>query len=98
MKAPAFDYVRPATISAAVAALAAHRGSAKVIAGGQSLVPMLNFRLLAPGLLVDINGIAELDQIFALHRQDLLADLLGLLLGREGDEDQIAHGRCPSMC
>jgi len=41
---------------------------------------------------------AELDQILALHRQDLLADLLGLLLGREGDEDQIAHGRCPSMC
>jgi carbon-monoxide dehydrogenase medium subunit len=65
MKAPAFDYVRPATISAAVAALAAHRGSAKVIAGGQSLVPMLNFRLLAPGLLVDINGIAELDYIRA---------------------------------
>ena len=63
MKSPAFDYVRPTSVAEALAALTAHEGGAKVIAGGQSLVPMLNFRLLAPTVLVDINGIAELDFI-----------------------------------
>ena len=61
MKPPPFAYVAATSVAEAVAALAAHDGEAKVIAGGQSLVPMLNFRLLAPSALVDINGIAELD-------------------------------------
>jgi len=63
MKPAAFEYVRPATVADAVAALAAYDGEAKVIAGGQSLVPVMNFRLLAPAALVDINGIAGLDFI-----------------------------------
>ena len=63
MKPAAFDYVRPTTVAEAVAALIAYDGAAKILAGGQSLVPMLNFRLLAPAALVDINGIAELDFI-----------------------------------
>ena len=63
MKPPAFDYVRATSLDEALAALAAHDGEAKVIAGGQSLVPMLNFRLLAPSALIDINGVAELDFI-----------------------------------
>ena len=37
------------------------------------------------------DGVAELDQVFALEGEDLLTDFLGLLLGREGDENQIAH-------
>jgi CO/xanthine dehydrogenase FAD-binding subunit len=61
MKPPKFEYVRPATVAEAVAALAAGAGDAKIIAGGQSLVPMLNFRLLSPSVLVDINRIKELD-------------------------------------
>jgi CO/xanthine dehydrogenase FAD-binding subunit len=60
MKPPAFDYVRPATIEDAIAALQAGRGEAKVLAGGQSLVPMLNFRLLRPSTLIDINHIPGL--------------------------------------
>jgi carbon-monoxide dehydrogenase medium subunit len=63
MKSPAFDYVRPTSVAAALAVLANRAGDAKVIAGGQSLAPMLNFRLLAPALLIDINGIVELDYI-----------------------------------
>jgi len=63
MKPPAFDYVRATSLDEALAALAAHDGEAKVIAGGQSLVPMLNFRLLAPSALIDINGVSELDFI-----------------------------------
>ncbi len=60
MKPPVFDYIAPASIAAAVAALAEAGGEAKVLAGGQSLMPMLNFRLLRPAILVDINRIAGL--------------------------------------
>lgn len=63
MKLPSFDYACPATIAEAVALLAAHRGEAKPIAGGQSLVPMLAFRLAAPTLLVDLRKLSELRQI-----------------------------------
>jgi CO/xanthine dehydrogenase FAD-binding subunit len=60
MKPPKFDYVRPATLSEAIAALVAADGGGKIIAGGQSLMPMLNFRLLSPSILIDINHIREL--------------------------------------
>jgi CO/xanthine dehydrogenase FAD-binding subunit len=60
MKPAAFDYVLAESIDAAVAALAAAGGDAKILAGGQSLVPMLNFRLLRPATLVDINRIPDL--------------------------------------
>lgn len=61
MKPAAFDYLPARSIAEAVAALA--RPDAKVIAGGQSLVPMMNFRLARPALLVDINRIPGLDTI-----------------------------------
>jgi CO/xanthine dehydrogenase FAD-binding subunit len=60
MKPAAFDCVVAESIDAAVAALAAADGEAKILAGGQSLVPMLNFRLLRPAILVDINRIPDL--------------------------------------
>jgi CO/xanthine dehydrogenase FAD-binding subunit len=60
MKPAAFDYVVAESVDAAVAALAAADGEAKILAGGQSLVPMLNFRLLRPSVLVDINRIPDL--------------------------------------
>lgn len=63
MKPPPFDYHRPADIAEAAALLACHAGEARLLAGGQSLVPLLNFRLLRPGLLIDINRLAELDFI-----------------------------------
>src|SRR6202166_5366684 len=63
MKPPAFDYIAADIIAMAVAALAAAGDDAKIIAGGQSLVPMLNFRMLRPSVLVDINRIAGLDVI-----------------------------------
>src|SRR5882724_5183187 len=63
MKPPPFDYVVAESVEAAVAALAQAPGDAKIIAGGQSLVPMLNFRLLKPSILVDINRIADLAYI-----------------------------------
>jgi CO/xanthine dehydrogenase FAD-binding subunit len=57
MKPASFDYIRPKTIEEAVAALATGGGDAKVLAGGQSLVPMLNFRIANPQTLVDLNRI-----------------------------------------
>jgi carbon-monoxide dehydrogenase medium subunit len=60
MKAPRFAYARPASVAEALALLAEHKDDARVLAGGQSLVPMLNFRLAAPKVLVDINRIAAL--------------------------------------
>jgi aerobic carbon-monoxide dehydrogenase medium subunit len=58
-----FEYKRVASIEQAVQELAAGQGSAKIIAGGQSLGPMLNLRLARPGVLIDIAGIAELKRV-----------------------------------
>jgi len=63
VKPAPFDYVRASSVEEAVAALAASNGDAKVLAGGQSLVPMLNFRVVDAPLFVDINGIEGLDLI-----------------------------------
>ena len=63
MKAPRFAYARPASIAEALALLQKHGDDARVLAGGQSLVPMLNFRLAAPKVLVDINRVAALSGI-----------------------------------
>jgi len=60
MKAPRFAYARPANIAQALALLTEHKEDARVLAGGQSLVPMLNFRVAAPKVLVDINRIGAL--------------------------------------
>jgi carbon-monoxide dehydrogenase medium subunit len=63
MKLPLFEYACPTTLSDAVALLASHDGEAKPLAGGQSLVPMLAFRVASPSLLVDLRKLAELRQI-----------------------------------
>jgi aerobic carbon-monoxide dehydrogenase medium subunit len=56
----AFDYVRPSTVDEALTALRDAGDEAKVLAGGQSLIPVLRLRMAAPGLLVDLGGIGEL--------------------------------------
>jgi carbon-monoxide dehydrogenase medium subunit len=60
MKAAAFDYARPHDTGEAIGLLQQAKGSAKALAGGQSLGPMLNLRLARPGLLVDISRLEEL--------------------------------------
>ncbi len=55
-----FDYVKPATVAEAVAALAEGGDDAKILAGGQSLIPVLRLRLAAPSVVIDLGGIAEL--------------------------------------
>ena len=63
MKPPPFDYARAESVEEAMSLLACHDGDAKLLAGGQSLVPMLNFRLVHPSLLIDVNRIPGLSGI-----------------------------------
>jgi len=63
VKPPRFTYHAPATVDEATAVLTEHAEDAKVLAGGQSLIPLLSFRLAAPEHLVDINRLPGLDQI-----------------------------------
>jgi carbon-monoxide dehydrogenase medium subunit len=60
MKLPSVEYEAPTTVEEAVGLLAEHQDEASVLAGGQSLIPLLALRLARPAVLVDINGVAEL--------------------------------------
>ncbi len=89
MKPVNFDYARPADLSAAIA-LAKNAGSnVKLIAGGQSLGPMLNLRLVQPDLLIDITAIPE------LTRCDQKGD--GLFIGSCVTHADIEDGRIPDV-
>jgi carbon-monoxide dehydrogenase medium subunit len=67
MKPPRFEYAAPHKTDEAVAFLSQHGDRAKVLAGGQSLVPLLNFRLARPEVLVDVNRVAELAYVRPLE-------------------------------
>src|ERR1700733_12146255 len=62
MKAAPFAYESPANMNAALALITEAKGVTKIIAGGQSLGPMLNLRLVEPDLIIDISGLSELKQ------------------------------------
>ena len=59
MKPAPFQYVKPVSVADALIVLSDHAGDARLLAGGQSLVPMLGMRLLRPEFVVDINGLAD---------------------------------------
>ena len=63
MKAPAFDYAKPASLAAVFALMAEHGDEARLLAGGQTLMATLNMRLSEPALLIDINAVADLKGI-----------------------------------
>lgn len=63
MKPPPFDFVSPKTVGEVIALLKEHKADAKIIAGGQSLMPLLNMRLARPGILIDLSKVAGLDYI-----------------------------------
>lgn len=90
MKPAPFDYVLAPSVAEAVEALARHGDEAKVLAGGQSLVPMLNMRLARPAMVVDINRAAELD--YLRESDGVLA--VGALL-RQRTLERWAAGRVP---
>jgi CO/xanthine dehydrogenase FAD-binding subunit len=94
MKPAKFEYVAPATLDAAVAALAAANGEGKLLAGGQSLLPLLNFRMTRPAVLVDLNGIKELS--FIELRGDSVA-IGALTRHREIERSPLIASRLPVM-
>jgi carbon-monoxide dehydrogenase medium subunit len=63
LKPAPFAYVAPRSLAEALSLLGRHGEEGKVLAGGQSLVPVLNFRLAQPAVLVDVNRVAELDHL-----------------------------------
>jgi CO/xanthine dehydrogenase FAD-binding subunit len=95
MKPPAFEYVAPQKCDETLAVLAQHGDRARVLAGGQSLIPLLNFRLARPEMLVDINRVSELEYVrvsdggiaigaltrqHALERSDLMRGRLPIVV------------------
>ncbi len=89
MKPVNFDYVRPIDVDASLSLLAENGRSVKVVAGSQSLGPMLNMRLVQPDLLVDITGVDELRQV----KEE--AD--GVVIGACVTHADIEDGRVPDV-
>ena len=81
MKPAPFDYFAPQTLDEALHHLAQHGDEAKLLAGGQSLVPAMNFRLAQPAVLIDLNGISELNFIRAAKNEGGDSGDSGLYIG-----------------
>ena len=93
MKPAPFDYYTPTTVDEALAHLAEHGYDAKVLAGGQSLIPMLNFRLAQPAVLVDLNNIDEL--FFIRPDEDGGLRMGAMTRQASAERDQLVAERAP---
>lgn len=94
MKPAPFEYESPTTVAEAVSLLQRYGEDAKIIAGGQSLVPLLNLRLARPGYLIDINRVKELDYIRSVNG--------GLAIGamtrqRAVERSEVIAKQCPLL-
>ena len=89
-----FDYLVANSISEAVALLDQHGDDAKILAGGQSLIPLLRFRLAGPSVLIDINRIAALDYI---QETDGVLRIGALAREAELDNSSLIRGRYPIL-
>ena len=94
MKPAQFDYVLPKTVAAAIEALVASNGEGKVLAGGQSMLPLLNFRMARPTILVDLNGIKGLS--YVEDRGDRIA-IGALTRHREIEHSPLIASKLPVM-
>ncbi|MBU1208035.1 MAG: xanthine dehydrogenase family protein subunit M [Proteobacteria bacterium] len=94
MKPCAFEYFTPATVPEAIGLLERYGEEAKVLAGGQSLIPMLNFRVARPKVLVDINQVKELDYI--REEKDELV-IGGLTRERSLEVSPLIQKKCPIL-
>jgi len=93
MKPAPFAYFAPNSLEEAVSLLAQHGDEAKILAGGQSLVPMMAFRLATPAVLVDLNGVGELDYA----RREERALVLGALTRHRAVADLGLRQSCPML-
>jgi len=94
MKPPAFSYVAVSSVEAALAELARYGEDAKLLAGGQSLVPMLNMRLISPGRLVDLNRVRELAYI---RERDGGVAIGAMTRQRAVEKDRLVAARIPLL-
>jgi CO/xanthine dehydrogenase FAD-binding subunit len=92
VKPPRFEYFAPETLDEALALLAERGEDAKVLAGGQSLVPLLNFRLVRPRALVDVNALGDLAYVRA---DDGVVAVGALARQRDLERSAVARERCP---
>src|SRR5436309_8885322 len=93
VKPPPFEYHAPSSVDEACTLLA-ELEDAKVLAGGQSLIPLLNFRLARPAHLVDINGLVELDRI---EERDGGVAVGALVRQADAEADALLRSRCPLL-
>jgi carbon-monoxide dehydrogenase medium subunit len=94
MKPAAFQYFRPESVDEALAILDRHQPEAKILAGGQSLVPLMNFRHARPNYLIDINRIEDLKYI----RENADAVCIGALVRQaEIEKSALIAAKCPIL-
>jgi aerobic carbon-monoxide dehydrogenase medium subunit len=94
VKPPRFSYARPSSLAEAVRVLADEDADAKVLAGGQSLLPMLNMRIAQPSVLVDI---ALLPELQGLHRDGEMLAIGAGVRQRAAETSAIVHELCPIL-
>ncbi|HKZ70825.1 MAG TPA: xanthine dehydrogenase family protein subunit M [Anaerolineales bacterium] len=94
MKPASFDYAAPNSLEAALALKAQHGDDAKFLAGGQSLIPAMNFRLVQTSLLVDVNNIRELDYV---HESNGELHIGAMTRQRRLERDPLVKARAPLL-
>jgi len=94
MKPPAFAYVAPSTVDELLGLLAQYGADARIVAGGQTLGPMLNMRMVSPAVLVDINNVAGLDKI---EKRDAAIHTGALVRQRTTFEDRLVGASQPLL-
>lgn len=95
MKPAPFQYYAPTSVPEALAHLARHGYEAKVLAGGQSLIPMMNFRLAQPAVLVDLNHVSEL--FYVKPTQDGGLSVGAMTRQRQIERDPLVTERAPMV-
>jgi carbon-monoxide dehydrogenase medium subunit len=93
VKPAPFEYHSPASVAEAISLLGS-LVDAKVLAGGQSLIPLLNFRLARPAHLVDINGLEELNQVY---ERDGGVAIGAMVRQADAEAHQLLASRCPLL-
>ncbi|HEY7676261.1 MAG TPA: xanthine dehydrogenase family protein subunit M [Candidatus Methylomirabilis sp.] len=94
MKPAQFEYFDPGTLDEALKLLREHGDDAKVLAGGQSLVPLMNFRLARPKVIVDVNKVPGLDYV---READGMIHIGALTRQRTVETSAVIKGKCPLL-
>ncbi len=94
MKPAPFDYYAPTSVGEACSLLARYGSDAKLLAGGQSLVPLLSLRLAQPTVLIDLNGVPELAYI---HADDGGVAIGAMTRQRTVEHSSVVREQCPIL-